>query len=174
MNLNEFSAMIRDAGLMGMVEAKKVFTLAQKSSVGSASDEDDAVIRELRLAAEKKQRIAKGATVISGKGDVAAGGEANLSAADRKVHALAEKVSAMDGSAYDDDTLMTFQEYLAGLARIGIWKFHGGAFISEGRFLILFLPLLSITAPLFRLRLECAPMCVVVVFMVAFNHCSRF
>ena len=121
MTVNEFCAMIRDAGLLGMVEAKKVFALAQKESGGgSVEDEDDEFIKATRLEAEKKKRIARGATLLK-RGSSMEG----LSEADEAVVRLANNVSEADGDAYDDNSLMTFSEFLAGLARIGLWKYHG-------------------------------------------------
>lgn len=150
MTLNEFSAMIRDASIMGMVEAKKVFNLVQKHE-GDVDDDDDAVIRGLRKQAERKKRTKGGGLVELNQkknakkkktkkekrdkqdnndadeedDDLDEANEACLSSLDKKVKKLAEKVSTTDGAAYDDDTLMTFPEFLAGLARIGLWKFHG-------------------------------------------------
>ena len=79
MQVVEFSALIRDSGLMSMAEAKKVFALVQH-----ASD--------------------------SGRASHAGGAHAHPPPPPPPV--------------YDDDDLMTFAEFLGGVAKIGMWKYH--------------------------------------------------
>jgi hypothetical protein len=88
----EFSALIRDSGLMSMAEAKKVFALVQHASdSGHASS--------------------------GGHGGHAAAAASHAGGA----HA---PLPPPPPPVYDDDDLMTFAEFLSGVAKIGMWKYH--------------------------------------------------
>lgn len=93
----EFSALIRDSGLMSMAEAKKVFALVQQHSSSSGDDASSAGHPDHNAAA-------------SGRGGAQPPHPPQPPAAAAAVH--------------DDDSLMTFAEFLGGIAKIGMWKYH--------------------------------------------------
>jgi len=114
MTITEFGAMVRDAGIMSMAEAKKVFVLVQQQDL------------------ETTDTISGG-----GKGTAAAAAAAAAAAGDAVGHGAVAHAAVVDtiegGAAYDDDSLMTFAEFLSGVARIGMWKYHaaGGSLATK-------------------------------------------